>query len=223
MKIKNEKEIFDLFVNKYILFKKDFLHTPFIQKGDGRVLATDGHIMIMVNSECVSGTYETRDYHSDIIPARDYNCDKPLLVSDLRDALKRCPQVKQCPECNGDGIVAVDYCAVNNGRHYTISCCCPFCNGEGVIEKRRGEPAGKMIPKKGSFIKFGKGYFAWYHIDKIIKACEMLEIEKIKLVRTDYTWMSIIELSRDVHIGMMPAPGYKDYGGAHVTRVKFTE
>lgn len=204
MKIKNEKEIFDLFVNKYILFKKDFLHTPFIQKGDGRVLATDGHIMIMVNSECVSGTYETRDYHSDIIPARDYNCDKPLLVSDLRDALKRCPQVKLCPECNGDGIVAMDYRAVNNGRHYTISCCCPVCNGEGVIEKRRGEPAGKMIPKKGSFIKFGKGYFRWQHIDKIIKTCEMLEIEKIKLVRTDRAFPSTFELDKDIHICVMP-------------------
>ena len=106
MKIKNEKEIFDLFVEDEdgLRYK---LKTPFVDKYDSRVWATDGHKLIMVNPECVSGKYETRDMGGKI-PVRDYNCDESLLVSDLQDALKRCPQetemkikynVVQCSEC----------------------------------------------------------------------------------------------------------------------------
>lgn len=60
MEIRNEKEIFDLFVEDEngLRYK---LKTPFVDKYDGRVWATDGHNLIMVNPECVSGKYETRD------------------------------------------------------------------------------------------------------------------------------------------------------------------
>lgn len=211
MKLKNEKEIFDLFVEDENGMR-DILKTPFVQKNDGRVWASEGHFLIMVNSECVSGKYETRDLGSKL-PVRDYNCDKSLLVSDLQDALKRCPQepemkitykVVQCPECNGDGEVEADYYADSYGEFYTISGTCPICDGEGTIEEEEREPTGNMIPKENSIIKFGKGYFKWWYIDTIIETCEILKIEKIKLVRTSIFELSIIELSRDIHIGIMP-------------------
>ena len=106
MKIKNENEILGLFVEEENSLRYN-LKTPFIDKNDGRVWATDGHVLIMVNSECVSGKYETRDLGSKI-PVREYNCDESLLISDLQDAIKKCPQepemkikynVVQCSEC----------------------------------------------------------------------------------------------------------------------------
>ncbi|MBR4552876.1 MAG: hypothetical protein IKO20_04050 [Bacteroidaceae bacterium] len=90
MKIKNEKEIFDLFVEGENGLHEP-LKAPFIQESDGRVWASGSHIMIMVNQKCVSGEYKTRNIGSKI-PVRDYNCDVPLSISDLQDALDRCPK-----------------------------------------------------------------------------------------------------------------------------------
>ena len=211
MKIRNEKEIFDLFVEDEngLRYK---LKTPFVDKYDGRVWATDGHNLIMVNPECVSGKYETRDMGGKI-PVRDYNCDESLLVSDLQDAIKRCPQepemkikynVARCPECNGSGEVDVEYYADSDGKYYTVSATCPICDGEGTIEEEEREPTGNMIPKEDILIKFGEGYFKWRLINSIIKACEKLKIEKIRLVRTSISELTIVELSKDIHIGIMP-------------------
>lgn len=217
MKIKNENEILGLFVEEGngLRYK---LKTPFIDKNDGRVWATDGHNLIMVNPECVSGKYETRDMGGKI-PVRDYNCDESLLVSDLQDALKRCPRepeikikynVARCPECNGSGEVHADYHSESDGMYYTISGTCPICDGIGTIEEEEKEPTGNMIPKEDSLIKFGEGYFKWRLINSIIEACEKLKIEKIRLVRTSISTLNIVELSKDIHIAIMPMYVYDD-------------
>lgn len=217
MKIKNENEILGLFVEEEngLRYK---MKTPFVDKNDGRVWATDGHILIMVNPECVSGKYETRDLGSKI-PVREYNCDESLLVSDLQDALKRCPRepeikikynVARCPECNGSGEVHADYHSESDGMYYTISGTCPICDGIGTIEEEEKEPTGNMIPKEDSLIKFGEGYFKWRLINSIIEVCEKLKIEEIKLVRTSIFTISLVELSKDIHIAIMPMYVYDD-------------
>lgn len=225
MKIKNEKDLFDLFVDDETSFR-DVLKTPFIEEDDGRVWASNGIMLIMVNPECVSGKYDTCHYKLSV-STRDYNCDKVLFVSDLQDALKRCPhepetQVVQCPECGGTGEISVIYKAKYDGYVYEIECMCPICDCKGTIGE---EETGNMIPKKDSLIKFRKGYFNWRHIDTLIKACEILKVDKIKLVRTGTISMSIIELSKDIHICFMPvhpdALSEKEKGSA--INVKFTK
>ena len=211
MKIKNEKEIFDLYVeDEYAL--RDTLKTPFIQENDGRVWASEGHIVIMVNQECVSGEYKTQDLGSKI-PVRDYNCDFPLSISDLQNALDRCPQEDEvlitykevkCPECDGTGEVEAEYRADYDDEDYEIVGSCPICDGSGTIDEEVRTPTGKKIPQEDSIIKLGKGYFKWHHFRTIIKTCKMLDIKQIRLVRTHETEMSILELSKDIHIGFMP-------------------
>lgn len=212
MKIKNEKEIFDLFVADKDSFR-DALKTPFIEKNDGRVMASDGFIVIFVNAKSVSCKYDIRDY-SIVINTREYNCDKPLLVSDLRDALRRCPQEPEmkiksvktvrCPECDGTGRVTAGYEADYDDNVYDIEVDCPICDGEGTIEEEVKEPTGNSFPSEDSIIKLGKGYFRCRRIDKIIKACEMLKSGIIKLVRTDSAFPSTFELDKDIHICVMP-------------------
>ena len=212
MKIKNEKEIFDLFVDDEDSMR-DVLKTPFIPEHDGRVWATDGYVLIMVNPDCASGKYEMVKDFGRNLPVREYNCDESLLVSDLEDAIKKCPQetemkikhnVVQCPECNGEGEIHAAYYADSDGEFYTVSATCPICDGEGTIEEEEREPTGNMIPKDDSLIKFGEGYFNWRLINSIIEACEISKIEKIRLVRTSISELSIVELSKDIHIGIMP-------------------
>lgn len=212
MLINNEKEIFDLFVADEYDVRFSTLGKPFIEQNDGRVWATDGHILIMVNSDCVSGKYETREL-TRRTTFREYNCDESLFVSYLQDAIKRCPQEPEvkikynevrCPECDGEGEVESDYRANSDGDYYVISCTCPICDGEGTIEEEEREPTGNMIPAEDTIIKFGKGYFNWQYINIIIKTCEILGIELIKLVRTSVSDLSIIELSKDIHICINP-------------------
>lgn len=211
MKIKNEKEIFDLY-SKKIGAWRSVMEEPFIHENDGRVWATEGHIMIMVNQKCVSGEYKTNNIGSDL-PTRDYNCDFPLSISDLQDALDRCPQEDEviitekeveCPECNGTGEVGVEYLADYDDGIYKIICDCPICDGLGKIDEEVRTPTGKKIPKEDSNIKLGKGIFRWYHLKTIIKTCEMLDIKQIRLVRTHETEMSMLKLSKDIHIALMP-------------------
>lgn len=211
MKLKNEKEIFGLFVEDENGLHET-LKAPFIQESDGRVWASDGYIMIMVNPECISGKYETRGIGSKT-PVRDYNCDKPLLVSDLQDALNRCPQEDEviitykevkCPECDGNGYIEADYYADSDGKYYNISAICPICDGSGEIDEEVRTPTGKKVPKEDSIIKLGKGHFKWHRFRTIIKTCKLLDIKQIRLVRTHETGVSILELSKDIHIGIMP-------------------
>lgn len=211
MKLNNEKEIFDLYVeDEYAL--RDTLKTPFIQESDGRVWASEGHIVIMVNQECVSGEYKTQDLGSKI-PVRDYNCDFPLSISDLQNALDRCPQEDEvlitykevkCPECDGTGEVEAEYRADYDDEDYEIVGSCPICDGSGKIDEEVRTPTGKKIPQEDSIIKLGKGYFKWHHFRTIIKTCKMLDIKQIRIVRTHETEMSILEPSKDIHIGFMP-------------------
>ena len=58
-----------------------------------------------------------------------------------------------------------------------------------------------------------------------IKACEMLKIEKVKLVRTSKSDLSIIELSSDIHICVMPldSGALSEQEKKSAIEVKFTE
>ena len=233
MKIKNEKEIFDLFVADKDEFR-DILKTPFINEHDGRVWATDGYVLIAVKPDCVSRKYETSDYgrgmHLGVT-----NCDEFLSVSDLRDALRRCPQepemkikskkVVRCPECEGTGVVTAEYEADYDDHVYEIEVDCPICDGEGTIKEEVKEPTGNSFPTKDSIIKLGKGYFRCLRIDKIIKACEMLKIDKIKLVRISTTDPSTFELDKDVNICVMPinSLALSEEEKKSAPEVKFTE
>lgn len=169
MKLNNEKEIFDLYVEKDN-FWRDSLKEPFIQENDGRVWASEGLIVIMVNQECVSGEYKTQDLGSKI-HVRDYNCDFPLSISDLQNALDRCPQEDEvlitykevkCPECDGTGEVEAEYRADYDDEDYEIVGSCPICDGSGKIDEEVRTPTGKKIPQEDSIIKLGKGYFKWH-------------------------------------------------------------
>ena len=140
--------------------------------------------------------------------------DESLLVSDLQDALDRCPQEEEfiitdtkqviCPECNGTGEVEADYRAVYNDEDYEIVGRCPICDGSGIIYEEVKTPTGKKIPQEDSIIKLGKGYFTWHFFRTIIKTCKMLDIKQIRLVRTHETNINILELSKDIHVGLMP-------------------
>lgn len=92
----------------------------------------------------------------------------------------------------------------NSGSSQEIVGRCPICDGSGIIYEEVKTPTGKKIPQEDSIIKLGKGYFKWHFFRTIIKTCKMLDIKQIRLVRTHETNINILELSKDIHIGLMP-------------------
>lgn len=212
MKIKNEKQIFDLFVSKDEMRSR--LSKPFIQKHDGRVWASDGRIIIMIKIGCLSGKgiYENTTL-GEHLQVRDYNCRFTLSVSDLQKAIDELPQVDevlvtyneiQCPECKGSGEVEIVYHANCDDGYYTTSGYCPICDGLGKIKEKISTPTGKKVPKEKGAIKLGEGYFLWTNIQTIFKTCKLLGIDTIHLVKTQEHDMNILELTKDIHIALMP-------------------
>lgn len=216
MIIKNEKKVFDLYTEVNDNFHDGKFHealkTPFIQEKDGRVWAANEYIMLMVNPECVSGEYKHYEIGNNL-PLREYNADIPFKVSDLQDAIDKCPQEpevettckeKTCPECKGFGKVTTTYIANHDNYPYSVDVDCPICDGEGKLEEEIETPTGRMIPNNDCGIKLGKAFFQPYLIGMVIKTCDMLGYENIRLVRDIENGMNIIELSRDIHIAIMP-------------------
>ena len=212
MKLKNEKELFALYVKEDAF--RPILSAPFIQKKDGRVWASDSTMLILVNQACVRRKYETTTLIGNDLKVRDYNTDIPFTVTDLQAALDRCPQVPEikvshklikCPECEGNGHVEVEYCSDYDGKIYDLKAVCPICEGEGMIEKEVKSPTCRTVPHDDWHIRLGEGNFLWPRIETVIKTCRLLGIENLRLLRTDAREMNIIELSEDIHVAVMPA------------------
>lgn len=207
MKIKNEKELFDLFVEKGDSFR-DRLKTPFLEKG--MVCASDGYLLIMVNKECLSGDYEEKSIIGKL-PVNDYNSDFPISVQAFEQVIGRCPKVEgvvsdedeDCPECNGYGKVNAEYTTETDGVTYYTEMICPVCNGTGYAQYRAEDTCQKAV-KKHSLIKIGEGFFYAKHIVRLVKTCKLLQVENVRMVRNSKESICIFVLNDDVRIVMLP-------------------
>lgn len=211
MKIEKEKELFDMFVEKDNPLRTKF-NKPFIDGTDRRVWATDGHLLLMVSPECVSDEYKVM-HLKDKLNVKDYTCKHEISVKELEEAIEKCPKEEQviisykektCPECDGKGTVDADYRADYDNNYYELEADCPICGGEGTIEEEIETKTGKVKPQEDSVIRIGEGYFFNRYIQLIIKACEILSIDKICMLKNHRTAMSLFALNDDVHLVMMP-------------------
>jgi hypothetical protein len=210
MKIKNEKELFDMYVGKEPL--RPVLQKPFINEKDGRVWASDGYMLITVNRESVKGKYKTCTFGNNL-SLRESNCNIPLLVSDLQGALDQCPKedevvvthkMKDCPECDASGLVDVIYTASCDHETYDIEAECPICDGSGVIQEAVMTPTGRKIPRNDAIIKLGDSYCKALNIDILVRTCRMLGVESMRLIRNGYKEIAIFELDEDIHVCISP-------------------
>lgn len=209
--IKNEQELFDLFVEEKNSMRPT-LETPFIEEYDKRVWASEGHILIMVNKECVTGEYEIRKM-GNTLPVWDFNCNYDIPISELEKVIEKCPKEpevlisykeKKCPECDGEGEVEVEYYAHSDNKYHDISGKCPICGGLGTINEEIKTKIGKMIMKEDSVIEIKGGYLKSIYIKTLIKACKMLDIDSVKLLRVSHNYINIFALNDDIHIVLMP-------------------
>ena len=194
--MKNERELLMLFYDSDNY--REVLRQPFLQ--DGKVCATDGHILIRIDSSLCEGSYDekpgglTPPRTASVVPT--VTIDIAVARQQIERALEQAPEEcnRQCPECNGSGDVTWEY----RDRHYnkhTMEETCPVCDGSGTVDD--------YTVIKYQFIFCGKA-LGYHAVKTLLAAMSWLDIDTIRLVNADAKPMLFKPENMDVEILLMP-------------------
>ena len=194
--MKNERKLLMLFYDSDNC--REVLRQPFLQ--DGKVCATDGHVLIRIDSSLCEGSYEekpgglTPPRTASVVPAA--TTDIVVTRQQIERALEQAPeeQNRQCPECWGSGDVTWEY----RDRHYnthTMEGTCPVCDGSGTVDD--------YTVIKYQFIFCGKP-FGYHYVKTLLAAMSWLDIDTIRLVNADAQPILFKPENMDVEILLMP-------------------
>ena len=219
----NEKELFDLFVNKDDMAIPITTLKPY--RRDGYVYATDGKKLIRVKDSVISGEYEATDKMALKWP--ENNCDYSITDNDIREVLSKIPQEEEtetvgqnikCPECDGDGTVWWEYRDKKFETHEAEHDC-PICDGSGYIEKTKTMKTGRMMPSPTQIIKVGKNNIVSRYLKTLLDAMHIIGVSEVGLVCQTGVFnhfkiddnISIMFASNSLAADYeMPLSGYKD-------------
>jgi len=193
--MKNERELLMLFYDSDNC--REVLRHPFLQ--DGKVCATDGHVLIRIDSSLCEGSYDEKPgglkppRTASVVPAA--TTDIAVTRQQIEWALEQAPEERnrQCPECKGSGDVTWEY----RDRHYNIHRMeetCPVCDGSGTID-------GYTVIKY-QFIFCDKA-LCYHAVKTLLAAMSWLDIDTIRLINA-YKLMLFKPENMDVEILMMP-------------------
>lgn len=199
MKIKNEKELFELVCDTAAENAK--YNKPFLNKKDGNVWATDGRILLIIKPERLEQKY-TEDSLKvtscvwEIAP-------KVVRLESIEKALQDCPQVEKtistiCDECGGRGEVWWTY-KDKHGERHDKDWDCPICYGEGI--KSRG--TGQLHTYPYSLLKLGKASFRAKYIEKLKRCMRLLDSDHALLTANSPLGASVFQTD-NAKIMLMP-------------------
>lgn len=195
----NEKELFDLYIDRGNA--RCVLRHPFLQ--DGKVYATDGHVMICVGRDLCDGEYSERPEGlqppntSSVIPEPD--TDEPLTRRMLEKAMKRAPEENacECPECKGGGLVRWEYKDRLYEKHWKIDEC-PVCSGSGCIDS--------YTPVTTQF-SIHDAYLCYHHLEVLKQTMNLLQVKTLRLLHVSnsekFAFLFGVD-GKDIRIVVMP-------------------
>ena len=218
MKLKNEKKVMNIFVEKdndlRPLLMKPFHNT----KDNGRVWASDGHKLLIVDPSLLRCKYGEGSLGT-TIPVDKKNCDETVSVEAMREAYMKIPledeyvieegEEIECEECDGEGEVEWEYTDSNGHTYYEVHDC-PVCDGTGECNEQKKVKTGRKIPARFSIIDFGGATFSARIINDICDALDLLGIKEIHHVVKSPNQMNLFEVMDGVQIIIMPALGAVD-------------
>lgn len=198
MKIKNEKELFELVCDTATATAK--YHKPFLNNEDGNVWATDGRILLIIKPERLE-----QKYAEDSLKVTAYaweSTPKVVRLEALEKALQKCPKVEIttneiCKECGGIGYVRWIYQGADYTQ-YEENFECPVCHADYI---ERG--TGKFHTDPHSIIKLGEAYFLAEYIEKLKRCMQFLDQEKAVLTTNSQLGVTTFELENAL-IKLMP-------------------
>lgn len=211
MKIKNEKKALQMFCSDDEALRKQ-LTRPFInERYDGKVIASNGYVMLIVDRKLLRCKYETDKLR---IPHQEY---KPIsipisfaAIDDAYNQLELEPEEvaedgkdKDCPECLGEGKVEFEYNA-ENGETYYHECDCPICDGTGIRDDYVPVKTGRMLVPEGSVFIMHRTFFDPRRVWKAVTALRLMGFEQMTWVGENETGMNWFDVCDGLQLVLMP-------------------
>ena len=205
-RINNEQELLELFCdphNDFALKKKPYYET--LRK---KVFSTSGGILIMMNPDMLSESYEEIEKSSIYTVFSDsmegyftFESLKKVFESfEMEEERELMEKGRECEECNGRGDVEWEYTDKDGEMHFYYGDC-PICHGEGKAEDVF-ESTGFMIPTEDSIVRIGQSFFRGILAQKLLWAMEYFNVDKAAFAEGD---ISInITLNNGVKIAVAP-------------------
>lgn len=205
--MKKVEELLEMFVSKEKEWPtREFLHRPFYNPITDTVCASEGHMFVSVNPHKTNGKY---DYHNLPVSLVGLEHIGSITVSEIESLLSQLPNKKAtketeksitCPECAGTGEVSVSYIADYNDEEYDLECECPICCGCGCITKVEEVPTEETY--RSGLIRVVTMYCQAKYIESIVKACKLLDIEKIGISNDRKGYIIVFTLDEDTLAGI---------------------
>lgn len=211
MKIKKEKKALQMFCSEDSFFRKQ-LTRPFVNElYNGKVTATDGYVLLLVDMKLLRGKYETDKLK---IPHQSYRpISIPISFKAIDEAYNQLELVpeevsedgldKDCPECLGKGQVEFEYNA-KNGLTYYEYCNCPICDGTGIRADYVPVKTGRMLVPDGSVFLMRDSIFDARRVWKVVTALRMMGFEQMTWVCESTTGMNWFDVCDGMQLVMMP-------------------
>lgn len=190
-RINNEQELFELFCDPYSNRKQ--LQKPYYEKSTKTVYATDGRVVILMNPNVTSLSYEEIDFPliGNLIEGAGkefftLEALKKVLASFGMEEEQVVIEIgRECVECEGSGYVEWEYTDLDGKIHYHDGDC-PICEGDGIIEDVF-KNTGFMIPTYHSFVRIGKSFFRGVVAQKLLWAMEYFKVDKAGFSESEKT------------------------------------
>lgn len=204
----DEEKLLSMFTGD-VAFRPEFSN-PWLSVNGNLVCASESHILIQINAECLRNQYQTVGKLSAIKYVE--NCNHTVTLKDIKEALDKVPKIaekvlvekgKECPECDGCGAVTAEYTA-KSGRTYDIECDCPVCDGNGMEYNDRYAETGKVIPDELANIAVGSCNFNAQFIQVLYDALVFIGVDSVKVVSIGRQKPTVFRVDENIEIMLMP-------------------
>ena len=225
MKLKNEKEALQKFCSDDDFRVK--LKYPFInEKDNGRLTATDAHIMLMVDTSLLRCKYKSQEVTVPNVESE--NCNRIVRFADIDAAYNRFKLVPEmvakdggtdeCPECDGTGTVEYEYTDNEGNTHYHEEDC-PICEGDG---KRDVEmvPTGRMLLPEKSLFRIDGVTFEARELWKAVEGLRLMGFEQMTWQTAKENRANRFDVCEGVTFLIMPFHYCEDEKGVVTEEIK---
>ena len=217
MKLKNEKEALQMFCDKENGLRP-LMTKPFKNERDeGRVWATDGHVLLIVDPKLTRCKYETG--RLGLPTFNDDNCDNLITFDRIEEAFAKfelVPEMKiekgediECEECEGTGEVEWEF-TDSHGHTYYETHDCPCCDGSGEKAEQKKVPTGRMILPKFALFDFDGATFDASIIMRAVEALRKMGFTEMRQRVKVCNAGNIFHIADGVRLVIMPALGQDD-------------
>lgn len=210
----NEEELLSLFYDKEN-YMRPIMSAPYLK--NGYVCATEGHILIRIKAETLSGEYNEIESLNILWPAD--TCNFIISLQEIETALSSIPQVEEekqigkdieCEECEGVGLVEWRY-EDKSGRCHYDDCDCPICDGSGYESRARYEKTGRMIPDEKCHIAVRDSVLRVRCISTLMQAMRIIGVDEVRCVHQDIYDPCAFRIDDNIEILIMPCLTEADY------------